>query len=99
MTTLFDLEDITEEWPELFEVYACRDCGGKVGGAIGGARAAGIFYLCDACASLDGCGTRESATPGYHLSRWGETHPESLHERLVQEREKRRAAYRRRAAA
>ena len=94
------------EWTAWYDAaHVCRDCGGlmknlrRVHGC-GGVRDGGAFSVCDDCAALDGCDTRTGMQgPDWHCSRWGVSHHESEHDGLVQEREKRRATYRRRAAA
>lgn len=110
MSDLLDLlEDWTEptiEWEPIFYRFTlvdlvreqmCRDCGIKVNYVnCGGARREGSFQLCDACAGLDGCLTREhSRGEGWHVSNWAVgAHRVDEHEEVIRDRERRRAKYR-----
>ena len=111
---LFELDEVTAPWEPIVrngvnilsmlqaQEPRCRDCGRKGGSGhcCGGADERGIWDLCDDCASLDGCLTRESSqTPGHHCSRWGITHSLAEHDRLLAAQAKRRAAYLRKVAA
>ncbi|MFF2631984.1 hypothetical protein ACFVR6_03785 [Microbacterium sp. NPDC058021] len=114
-TALFELEDFEEtrtEWepiycrwdqPQLVRLVnadvICRDCGRKAGYNQGGADRTGSFMVCDDCASLDRCLTRQhDRGPGWHVSHWGESHRADEHDALVAKQAKRRAAYLARAA-
>lgn len=88
------------QWKAYLDGARCRDCGRKCemnqGGAIGGRS----FRVCDACASLDACLTRQhDRGPEWHVSHWGDSHRADEHDALVAAQAKRRAAYLRRAAA
>lgn len=108
---LFDLDEAPAWVPiarhgvtiqSLVQEPRCRDCGRKGGSGshgCGGADRRGIWDLCDDCASLDGCLTRESHTPGMHCSSWGITHPATEHDAMVKAQAKRRAAYLRKVDA
>lgn len=107
---LFDLlDDWTEptiEWEPIYYLFTlqdlvreqmCRDCGTKVRWInCGGARREGSFQLCEACASLDGCLTRQHTRgEGWHVSHWAVgTHRVDEHDELIRDRERRRAKYR-----
>lgn len=110
--TLFDIPQ--PEWVPVAKQFGlaleslvqdsrCRDCGRRKFTAThgcAGADARGIWELCDDCASLDGCLTRESQhTPGYHCSHWGITHSESEHDALVNVQSQLRAKYLRESVA
>lgn len=75
----------------------CRDCGKAGTTNQGGGGGGGGFLICDDCAHLDGCIER-AAEPGRHCSWWGYSHAEADHAGFVASREKRRNAWRRRAA-
>ncbi|MFJ4167793.1 hypothetical protein ACIPY5_19750 [Microbacterium sp. NPDC089698] len=109
-TSLLDLlDDWTEqaiEWEpiyyrftlvDLVRAQLCRDCGTKVNWVnCGGSRWQGAFQLCDACASLDGCLTRQhNRGEGWHLSTWAVgAHQVHEHDELTRAQERRRAKYR-----
>lgn len=109
MSLLDLLDDWTEETPEWEPIFyrfsladlvrdqLCRDCGTKVTWVnCGGARAQGSFQLCEPCASLDGCLTRQhNRGEGWHLSTWAVgPHRVDEHDDLIRDRERRRAKYR-----
>lgn len=112
---LFDLDDFEETRTEWVPVYKrwdmdplvravederCRDCGRKAGYNQGGSDRTGIYMVCDDCASLDRCTTRQhDRGSDWHVSHWGESHPAADHDRLIAAQAKRRAAYLRKAAA
>lgn len=76
----------------------CRDCGGKPG-PIEGVNRAGLYALCEECAALDACMSRaHDLGVGWHVSHWGDIHRAADHDALIVAREKRRTAWRRRAA-
>lgn len=89
-----------EQWKAYLDGARCRDCGRKCemnqGGAVGGRS----FRVCNDCASLDACLTREhDRGPEWHVSHWGDSHRADEHDALVVAQAKRRAAYLRRVAA
>jgi len=109
MNLLDLLDDWTEEpapWDPIYHRFSlvdlvrdqrCRDCGTKVNSiTCGGARTEGRFQLCDPCASLDGCLTRQhNRGDGWHVSRWAVgIHRVDEHDDLIRDRERRRANYR-----
>lgn len=109
-TSLLDLlDDWTEqtiEWEPIYYRFTlvdlvrdrlCRDCGTKVHWVnCGGARQQGAFQLCEACASLDGCLTRQhNRGEGWHVSTWAVgAHQVDEHDHLTKAQEQRRAKYR-----
>ncbi len=109
-TSLLDLlDDWTEQtivWEPIYYRFTlvdlvrdqlCRDCGTKVSWVnCGGARREGSYQLCEACASLDGCLTRQHTRgPGWHLSTWAVgAHQVHEHDELTRAQERRRAKYR-----
>lgn len=114
MMNLLDLLDGWQEapWVPLYKPFGvtlaslivpdrCRDCGLTMTYMHQGGShpAIGSFFLCDDCATLDGCLSREHERPDWHVSRWGVWHPETEHDELSAAREKRRANYLRKVAA
>lgn len=84
-----------------FARIQCRDCGqtGNNSRSCGGAGGGLSWQVCDPCTELDGCLTRVHVSgPEWHVSLWGRRHHATDHDGLVAEREKRRNAWRRRAA-
>ena len=72
----------------------CRDCGKKAGFNQGGSGREGMFMVCDDCASLDACTTRQhDRGPEWHVSHWGLIHAASDHDALLKAQAKRRATY------
>lgn len=86
------------QWASFLKAARCRDCGRSCAMNQGGARDGRSFRVCDDCASLDGCLTREhDRGPEWHVSHWGESHRADEHDRLALAQEKRRATYLRKA--
>lgn len=82
--------------PNLLAQKRCRDCGLRMEKlpwvrCCGGTDRIGHFSVCDDCASLDGCLTRESKHEGMHVSHWGDWHTADAHDGMVRARDKRRA--------
>lgn len=115
MSGLFELEDFAEtrvEWVPLYKPFGitllslligtrCRDCGtSKTSGTSGSRAGFGSFELCDDCAQLDCCLTRQHERGlGVHISRWGSWHHADGHDDLTAAQTRRRAAYARKVAA
>jgi hypothetical protein len=109
MPDLLDLLDYWSDAPEWQPVYKlwgmdpltravvrelCRDCGRKAGYNQGGSDHVGIFMVCDDCASLDRCTTRQhNRGADWHVSHWGDSHRADEHDELVRAQAKRRARY------
>lgn len=108
MFEMSDFEETRPGWVPLFKPHRltlasilvgdrCRDCGTtSVSTVQGSVAVVGIYTLCDACAALDDC-RASTRGPEWHTSHWGDTHPASQHDELVQARERRRDIYRRRS--
>lgn len=107
---LFDLDDFEETaapgWEPVYKRWdmdplvraiqgeLCRDCGRKAGYNQGGSDSIGIFMVCDDCATLDSCLTRQHTRgPDWHVSHWGDSHAAADHDRLAAAQTKRRATY------
>lgn len=87
-----------QEWKAWKQAHPdrCRDCGTTAKLNSGGAGDGAGFELCDDCAQLDG--DRDDTRPdwdGWHVSHWGRGHLATEHDRLIAERDRRRATYRR----
>lgn len=96
-----------DEWVPLYKPHGitlasvivgdrCRDCGSKSGYNQGGSRQdVGIYMVCDDCAQLDACLTREhDRGPEWHVSHWGDVHRADEHGALMAAQARRRARYR-----
>lgn len=89
-----------EEWSAYVSRGLCRDCGVKCSYNQGGASSGGLYQVCDDCAQLDGCLTRQhDRGPEWHVSHWGMLHRAEEHEARRDAQAKRRARYLARAAA
>ena len=106
LDSLAGLWDDTPQWTPVYKRWSddplvrairderCRDCGRKAEYNQGGSDHVGIFMVCDDCASLDRCLTREhDRGPEWHVSHWGESHRADEHDRLLAAQSKRRQSY------
>jgi len=87
------------EWDTYLSSHRCRDCGGEIRKlksthGCGGASGDGMYSLCDDCAGLDGCCTREhDRGTNWHVSNWGVSHRTVEHDQLTAVQTARRTRY------
>lgn len=95
----WDYDCSRAEWDAWMKrTHLCRDCGTFAGFNQGGSSPApglGSYMVCDGCAELDRCLTRQhDRGPEWHVSHWGTCHRVEEHDQLALDQERRRARYR-----